>query len=798
MWILLAALLAQPAPPVSPPQDTTRPHPQARPASRPDSAATRPDSALVQQMLQRALADSTLARVRARELGDTTKPRTRGKPRQVTVRLRVSTPPAGPPDTTRAYLDPGARELVRSARESHAGMDGGIRAYSTLVKQRMGVGLKALRRDRLLVGQDEAARIHWQADGPIRVDMLGARQSVPLILKGFQIPDDIKHPGYLVFEPNDDRLQLLDLDSAFVHAPLAVGSEAHYRFASGDTTTLRLPDGRTLRLIELRVIPRREEPHLLRGSLWIDAASRGVVRGVFRLAAEYDFERDADPEDTADVKDIPGLLKPIKADLRYMTIEYGLVDFHWWLPRLMAVEGSASVGSLASFPFRFERVYSEYSVTGDTAATRVATAPRPPNRWADCRERPGPEGGIDCSDCKHHDCRPIDLRLPADTLALLNSPELPPPPAGAYDDPLITEAQLEDLGRRLAVIPSQPWRMDPPKLHWGLGRAGLVRFNRVEGLSLGARAESDFGPLTADVTGRLGIAPAPADSSQAIRLTPDVVAGVSHEALSGTYRLAGYSRVDVMDPATKALGFGNSFNALFFGRDDGDYFRATGAELTRHAAAGADEHVTWRLFAERQRPLRTNTEWSVRRLFDASPLRPNLAAQPADEAGAEIGLRWFHGVSALRWGGALGLDGAVGTFDYARPTATAQLGFPLPFGLVASTEAAVGTSVGTPPLQRDWFLGGPASLRGYAGDVVHGPAFWRGRAEVATSFPAARLALFGDAGWAGPRDGLRAGRPLYSAGIGASFLDGYIRMDLARALRAPLGWRFDLYLDGIL
>jgi len=298
---------------------------------------------------------------------------------------------------------------------------------------------------------------------------------------------------------------------------------------------------------------------------------------------------------------------------------------------------------------------------------------------------------------------------------------------------------------------------------------------------------------------RLGIAPAPADSSRAIRLTPDIVAGLTREALRGTYRLAAYRRLEVMDPATRALGFGNSFNALFFGRDDGDYFRALGAELTRHAAAGADEHVTWRLFAERQRAVGANTDWSVRRLFDAqAPFRPNLVAQPADEAGAALSLRFFHGVNALRWGGALGLDGALGTFDYGRPTATLQLGFPLPFGLVASTEAAAGSAFGTPPLQREWFLGGPASLRGYAGDQLHGPAFWRGRAELATSLPAARLALFGDAGWAGRRAALRAGRPLYSAGIGASFLDGYIRIDLARALRAPTGWRLDLYLDGIL
>ena len=65
-------------------------------------------------------------------------------------------------------------------------------------------------------------------------------------------------------------------------------------------------------------------------------------------------------------------------------------------------------------------------------------------------------------------------------------------------------------------------------------------------------------------------------------------------------------------------------------------------------------------------------------------------------------------------------------------------------------------------------------------------------------FPGARLLLFSDAGWAGPRAAGWSGRPLLSAGIGASFLDGLVRLDLARALRAPRGWRLDCYVDGIL
>jgi hypothetical protein len=58
--------------------------------------------------------------------------------------------------------------------------------------------------------------------------------------------------------------------------------------------------------------------------------------------------------------------------------------------------------------------------------------------------------------------------------------------------------------------------------------------------------------------------------------------------------------------------------------------------------------------------------------------------------------------------------------------------------------------------------------------------------------------LFSDAGWAGDRAEWDFDPPLLSAGAGASFLDGLIRLDLSRALRSPTGWRLDLYLDAAL
>jgi hypothetical protein len=97
-------------------------------------------------------------------------------------------------------------------------------------------------------------------------------------------------------------------------------------------------------------------------------------------------------------------------------------------------------------------------------------------------------------------------------------------------------------------------------------------------------------------------------------------------------------------------------------------------------------------------------------------------------------------------------------------------------------------------------MGGPANLRGFDASTMGGPAFTRGRVELARTFPeSASVSLFGDVGWAGnwddfETDDLRAG-----VGIGGSVLDGLIRMDLSHGIRGPKKrFRVDLYLDAIL
>ena len=61
------------------------------------------------------------------------------------------------------------------------------------------------------------------------------------------------------------------------------------------------------------------------------------------------------------------------------------------------------------------------------------------------------------------------------------------------------------------------------------------------------------------------------------------------------------------------------------------------------------------------------------------------------------------------------------------------------------------------------------------------------------------MSVFGDAGWAGPRDAFDADDLLYGVGVGGSLLDGLFRMDLSHGLNGPAKqFRIDLYLDAIL
>ncbi|MEW5927725.1 MAG: hypothetical protein AB1941_09575, partial [Gemmatimonadota bacterium] len=290
-----------------------------------------------------------------------------------------------------AYLDAGARETVRLARERRTGVESAVRRYRAVSRSRISVGLRALRRDRLLFRCESVVRVDWRRGEPAVREVLGGRELVPLVGR---TPEPEEECGSSVFEPTGDRLAVglggfVGGEGAFARHPLAPGSEADYRFRSGDTVTVKIPGLAPLRLVELQVVPRRSESSLVSGSLWLESDSHAVVRAILRLARPFDLEADArrlDAEDD-DLEDVPGVFKPIRADIRFVTVEYGLWHGQWWLPRLVAMEGEAQVGKMARMPIRMEQTYSEFEVEGDPPGAPAATvaagipAPDPARPW---------------------------------------------------------------------------------------------------------------------------------------------------------------------------------------------------------------------------------------------------------------------------------------------------------------------------------------------------------------------------------------------------------------------------------
>lgn len=730
-------------------------------------------------------------------------------------------------DTSNAYLDGRARQLVAQARARRQLADRSITGYQTTVRERISVGLRTRLRDRLFYRRETASRIDWRRGGPVHITVLGAREAVPIATPKVSVPRDLKDfLPRLAYDPTDSE-SLITIDSTALRHPLAPGAEAHYQYRTGDSTIINLGD-RIITLVELRVIPRRRELRLISGSFWMDAATHSVVQVVFRLAKGFNMEEDGDEDDRREMRRMPGFLKPIGGELQYVTMEFGLIHLRWWMPRLISAEGFFQMGPIKT-PIHYERSYDAYEVEGDTTSAPIAReliATDPPAERP-CRPNTEMSINVDIDDDDPPSQREIEQRrqraaardsalqarlekdtafarryrereecskrftvVVADSAKLLTAAELPP---SIYGDTevLTTDAELTKLAERLKKLAEPPWQMRAPTLAWGWAGSGLLRYNKIEALSVGARSQMDLGRLRLDGTARLGVGD----------WQPRAEIGLTRGTPESWLRLAAYRRLDVMDAASGFGGFGSSLGAFFFGRDERDYYQSTGGELVLRPGEAEKQWFDVRLFAETQRPVAVETDFSVPHVFnDSHQFSINRIAQRADHAGAALTLRTGGGQNpaAFRWNAELGVLGSLGTYDFSRETLKLGVGMPLPFKLVSALEVAGGTSTGNVPLQSQWFLGGIRSVRGYEIGETVGTAFWRARGEIGTAIPLSRLTLFSDVGWAGPRDHIGRRASLFSVGAGASFMDGLIRIDLARALRGDRAWRLHASVDGIL
>jgi hemolysin activation/secretion protein len=117
-------------------------------------------------------------------------------------------------------------------------------------------------------------------------------------------------------------------------------------------------------------------------------------------------------------------------------------------------------------------------------------------------------------------------------------------------------------------------------------------------------------------------------------------------------------------------------------------------------------------------------------------------------------------------------------------------------GIDGAITLGGGTSGGHLPTQKQFFIGGVQTVRGQRAGAAIGDTFWMSSLELGTRSVGFRKIVFADLGWAGSRhDFAHPGRPLSGAGVGASFMDGLIRIDVAKGIYPDKSVRANLYVE---
>ncbi|HEU4720268.1 MAG TPA: hypothetical protein VFS59_02810 [Gemmatimonadaceae bacterium] len=719
-----------------------------------------------------------------------------------------------------AFRDAGARSILALARDARMRQDSALVAYDATTYQRVsaGLGFSRLGRDRLAFRSEAATRVRWRRGIGAYVDVTGARAVVPIAGKNARVAIE-GSLSPIPYYPGSETLwigasaarQAVDENEGIVH-PLAEGSEAYYVYESGDSATFRLPDGRAIRLRELRIRPRTPRWNLAVGSLWFDMSGGQLVRAAYRMSVPMDMKAVAEEEDSTSFDEVPRVLKPMlfpmKAEISAVGVEYGLFQGRFWLPRAQIAQGGAQVG-FARIPFKLEQKFSYDRVNagdllppiparsdstrdstnvniaigaGDRAARDSARAAR---RAA--RNRCDSTGVRTRVRSRNERQLSVLVTIPCDSAKLANSPDLPP---SIYDrgEDVVEATEIDALVKQALAMGSQAsYAPAPPTLTYA-----PVRYNRIEGLSAGALLEQQLGAgFSLRTVARIGVADR----------EPNVEVTGARSDLQRTLAVTAYNRLVSAGDWGNPLGLGSSISAFLFGRDEGFYYRASGLELARSPDQRGPINVTWALFAEQQRNGRQRTTFSLARAVRGSQFEPNIATSSSLYAGARTRITQTIGEDpqALRLFNDLRLEAAhgdTGTYGRAALDVTASRG--IGNGAVALTVAG-GTSVGVLPIQRNWFLGGTHTVRGLRPGTGVGDAFWLARAEAGYGFSAVRPVIFGDIGWAGDRTSWSdIGTPLSGVGAGFSILDGLVRFDVARGLQpaGQRGWRVDAYLEG--
>ena len=759
-----------------------------------------------------------------------------------------------------AFKDAAARALLLRARAARLAQDSALRSYDVTSYQRLslGLGLRAGGRDRLAYRSEGAAQVRWQRDRGAHVRVLGARLAIPMA-QGTpgegeaEVDTDLTDVMAIPYYPGMDELWLFNMfgngigdgddgpeAGTYLIHPVAEGSEATYTFAIGDSMAIALPDGRSIRLRELRAMPRTPSWNAVAASLWFELDGAHLVQAALRFSDRLDAWELAQREDSTAFEDVPffarPLVTPLQLDLTGMTIEYGLYEGRFWLPRLQGAEFATRISAMRA-PLTIEQRFRYASVNGDVTFPTLANVAPPLNtrmlrdslraagvpdsiirdtvmaRFAvrDTLERRAREAQCTEGDrervlrSRYQGVRmPVILDLPCDRSTLATSEALPP---SIYDpaDELFGAAERNELIAMLNDVLPRGTLPSRPRTTMGLG---LTRYNRVEGLGTGIAVEASLGRgwrTSGLARGAIGDR----------RLNGEF--RLLYDRWGSAWELGAYRRLDVSSDFGEPLSFGASFASLLYGRDEGFYHRATGVELVRRPIGGRG--IEWRVFNEHQRTADVMTRFSLFSGGDDPRMGANVVAEPGTYSGVALRWRGSAGDDPAGWrvAGDLRLEGATGrTASFPPPWCGGCLIPPVPaprdrsYGrvyaegtvsrgigpLAAALTVGGGTTSGRVPTQRAFFLGGLHSVRGLNAGTRIGEAMWLTRTELGANTAAVRPVVFYDVGWAGPRAEWRAPETLLrGAGVGLSMLDGLLRFDVSRGIAPVRQTRVDLSVE---
>ena len=525
--------------------------------------------------------------------------------------------------------------------------------------------------------------VYWLAPNLSKQRILGRRDTLLL-------PTDIAyHRDHLGIVQNNFPaiIRLGDGDEVLdVPHPLSSAGLAAYDFAITDSTSLNYP-GRTINVYEVKVRPKNDRLPRIIGALYIDRDDAQVVRMAFN------FTRAAFRDNALE-------------DL-FVIVENSLVNGRFWLPHHQEIEIQRG-GTWLDYPIRGvirgRWEIGDYAVnTGLTPAfftgPEIVLAPKA------------------ASDTFHFGGKILDS-LPPEVRA-------------------VTGADIQHVREEArSLVRAQALRRPQAFMLSAAGVSDFVRFDRAEGIALGAGIASRFGGGFG-ATGRVryGIDDRQVKGSATLDWQSSLW-GVR------VFGMRDFREAGDIQERSRVM---NSLAAQEFGADASDPFGVEGAGVGLDARNVLGLRVKLDLSLERQRPLAIRASpanGSFDPLMAAERVRAQRAAVTFDrptslaafgtEVRLEGSLRLTHFVS----------EASAVSSTVARAFASVWVERPYEAGRLALLGAAgtVGGTNGVPSQERILF-GGPVSAPGYALHELSAAYAATSRVEWRTKVPAPALSL---------------------------------------------------------